>query len=109
MRDRGRRKRQARRTHALFPIPGCMPEILLICTVSLQFAVCDFLCLHQRVPSQRPVLRMSGAGPAGSLTLSKNKVAAFLQAQFLPLGLLLAVMVGTLYPTAGAAVGKIPV
>jgi hypothetical protein len=52
---------------------------------------------------------MSGAGSAGSLTLSKSKVGAFIQAQFLPLGLLLAVVIGLLYPTAGAAFGKIPV
>ena len=88
------------------PTPG---SVSLSCTVSLQIAVFDILCLHQRVPAQRLVLRMSGAGPAGSLTLSKNKVAAFLQAQFLPLGLLLAVVAGLLYPAAGAAVGNIPV
>jgi len=75
---------------------------------------------------------MSGAGSAGgSLTLSKNKIMAFLQAQFLPIGLLLAVVVGNgvlraddicshssplstwlptffaVYPAAGVALSKV--
>jgi hypothetical protein len=41
--------------------------------------------------------------------LLKSKVGAFIQAQFLPLGLLLAVVIGLLYPTAGATFGRIPV
>ena len=50
---------------------------------------------------------MSGAGSAGSL--AQSKIVDFVQAQFLPLGLLTAVVVGLLYPTAGVEVGKIPV
>ena len=65
----------------------------------------------QRAPLQQPVLRMSGAGASsgGALSPVSEKLAAFLGAQFLPLGLLLAVVVGLSYPAAGVAVGQIPI
>lgn len=67
--------------------------------------------LWQRAPLQQPVLRMSGAGASsgGALSPVSEKLAAFLGAQFLPLGLLLAVVVGLSYPAAGVAVGQIPI
>ena len=71
-------------------------------------------CKWQRIVRTRPALRMSGGGASGpslmsSLALSRNKMLAFLQAQFLPVGLLLAVFVGVCFPQPGAAFGKIAV
>ena len=71
-------------------------------------------CKWQRNVRTRPALRMSGGGASGpslmsSLALSRNKMLAFLQAQFLPVGLLLAVFVGVCFPQPGAAFGKIAV
>lgn len=64
-----------------------------------------------RVSRSLPVLRMSGAGPAGTGSVApfSSKILAFIGDQFLPLGLLLAILVGVLYPAAGVAAGQIPI